>query len=163
MLVVPMKKSLKQKIRENNLATIRHMNVVRDLMYKVIEAILERYDSHDKSKLVTPEAEVFAEFSPELEKVVYGSPEYNELLEKIRPAITHHYANNRHHPEHWPNGVDDMTLIDLLEMLCDWKASTARNKDGNIRKSVEINAKRFQMSEQLTKIFENTVRELFPE
>jgi len=85
------------------------------------------------------------------------------LLEKVNPAIVHHYSKNRHHPEHWPNGIDDMTLIDLVEVLADWKASTAKNKNGNIRKSIEINAKRFNMSPQLTKIFENTVRELFPE
>ena len=84
-------------------------------------------------------------------------------MERVKPAIEHHYANNRHHPEHWPNGIDDMTLLDLVEMLVDWKAATVRNKNGNIRKSVEHNSKRFNMSPQLTKIFENTVRELFQE
>ena len=49
---------------------------------------------------------------------------------KFKPAIDHHYANNRHHPEHWPNGINDMTLMDLIEMLADWKAATARNKNG---------------------------------
>ena len=55
-----------------------------------------------------------------------------------------------------------MTLIDLIEMLCDWKAATVRNKNGNIRKSIEHNADRFKMSPQLKQIFENTVREMFP-
>lgn len=52
--------------------------------------------------------------------------------------------------------VNGMTLVDLVEMFCDWKASSLRHNDGNIRKSVEINAIRFRMSPQLAKILENT-------
>ena len=53
-----------------------------------------------------------------------------------------------------------MTLVDLVEMFCDWKAATQRMHDGNIRKSLEVNRKRFNISDQLTRIFENTVRKL---
>ena len=56
-----------------------------------------------------------------------------------------------------------MTLVDLIEMLADWKAATERNKDGNIRKSIEINSGKYNMSPQLRTIFENTVREYFKE
>jgi hypothetical protein len=45
-------------------------------------------------------------------------------------------------------------------MFCDWKAATMRHNDGDIRKSIEINKKRFKMSEDLAQIFRNTV-ELF--
>lgn len=55
--------------------------------------------------------------------------------------------------------VNNMTLIDLIEMLCDWKAATERNKNGNLQQSLEHNAKKYGMSEQLTKIFQNTIRE----
>ena len=56
--------------------------------------------------------------------------------------------------------VNGMTLIDLLEMFCDWKASSLRHNDGNIRKSIELNAERFSMSPQLRRVFENTVEAL---
>jgi hypothetical protein len=46
-------------------------------------------------------------------------------------------------------------------MLIDWKSSSERHNDGNIRKSLEINAERFNFSPQLTKIFENTIKQLF--
>jgi len=98
-----------------------------------------------------------------LGQTVYGSSEYKQLLVEVKPAIDHHYSKNRHHPEHWPNGVEDMTLVDLIEMLADWKAATERNKDGNIRKSIEINSGKYNMSPQLRTIFENTVREYFKE
>jgi hypothetical protein len=75
----------------------------------------------------------------------------------MRPALEHHYAKNRHHPDHFKNGVDEMNLLDVLEMLLDWKASSERHDDGNIRRSIEINADRFKLSPQLVKLLENTV------
>lgn len=51
-----------------------------------------------------------------------------------------------------------MTLLDLIEMLVDWKASSERHNNGNILKSIEINGNRFGMSPQLIEIFENTAK-----
>ena len=143
--------------------TVKHIQSVRSFLYLMIEELDRRAREHDQSKLESPEAEIFGEYTPELAKTKYGSPEYAALLEKVKPATDNHYAKNRHHPQHWPNGVNDMTLVDLVEMLCDWKAATARNKDGNIRTSIDINQKRFEMSPQLAQIFHNTVREMFRE
>lgn len=152
---------MNDNIIKSNLETIKHIHSVRELLYKMIENLDHRAKVHDQSKLESPEQEIFGETFEELGKTEYGSPEYAALLEKVKPAISHHYANNRHHPEHWPNGINDMTLLDLVEMLCDWRAAAARNKNGNIRKSIEVNAERFNMSPQLKQIFENTVREMF--
>ena len=80
-----------------------------------------------------------------------------QFLKDLKPALDHHYSRNRHHPEFFKHGVSDMNIIDLIEMLCDWKASTFRNCDGNLRKSIEINKERFQMSQQLIDILENSI------
>jgi hypothetical protein len=50
-----------------------------------------------------------------------------------------------------------MNLIDLIEMLCDWKAATLRHKNGDIYESLEINSKRFKYDKQLKNIFKNTI------
>jgi hypothetical protein len=50
-----------------------------------------------------------------------------------------------------------MNLVDIIEMLCDWKAATLRHADGNLLKSIEINKKRFKMSDELESILLNTV------
>jgi hypothetical protein len=50
-----------------------------------------------------------------------------------------------------------MNIIDLVEMLCDWKAATIRHKDGNLKKSIEHNQDRFNVCPQLTKILENSI------
>lgn len=141
--------------------TLTHIAQVKSNINIFVHDMITRGDHHDASKLVEPEMSVFAAHTQKLKGTVYGTPEYDKLLQEVKPAIEHHYANNRHHPEHWPNGVNDMTLIDLLEMLADWKAATQRNQNGNIRKSIEINAARYKMSPQLRTIFENTVREYF--
>jgi hypothetical protein len=54
------------------------------------------------------------------------------------------------------SAVNEMNLLQLVEMFCDWKAATLRHNNGNLRKSIEHNADRFGMAEQLEKIFENT-------
>ena len=58
-------------------------------------------------------------------------------MEAMQSFIEIHYAKNRHHPENHRNGIKDMTLVDLIEMLSDWKAATLRHADGNILKSIE--------------------------
>jgi hypothetical protein len=105
--------------------------------------------------------EVFDEFTPKLKTSTlktstYGSGEYNGYLEAMGDGLKHHYEVNRHHPEHFPNGVDDMTLVDLIEMLADWKAATERHDDGDLAKSLEIQRERLGLSDQLVGILRNT-------
>ncbi len=151
-----MKKLTKLEL-EANQKTLEHIDRVRELL-RICENILrDRGISHDKTKLDSPEVELFSEYTSKLADVTYGSDEYNEFLKELKPALEHHYANNRHHPEKHREGVNDMTLIDVLEMLCDWKASSEQHSDGNILKSIEHNTKRFGLDSQLTKILLNTV------
>jgi hypothetical protein len=78
----------------------------------------------------------------------------------MKPALDHHYDLNHHHPEHFLRGIRGMNLIDIIEMLCDWKAATMRHADGNIYKSIEINQERFNYSYELKEILINTSRYL---
>jgi hypothetical protein len=98
---------------------------------------------HDWSKYRWSEASYFAKTIFDLKHSVYGSEEYKEMLASIQPAIKVHYERNSHHPEHHKNGVQDMTELDKLEMICDWSAAVRRHKDGDIFKSIEINQTRF--------------------
>ncbi len=51
-----------------------------------------------------------------LKAVVLTSPECRQDLLDMGPALHHHYANNRHHPQYSPLGVAGMTLADVIEM-----------------------------------------------
>jgi hypothetical protein len=152
---------LTQEQEACNYHTMRHIEKVRNYLNKVVLNLLSRSARHDQSKLESPEVELFTEFTPKLAATTYGSDEYKQYQKQMGEALQHHYANNSHHPEHYKNGVNDMTLLDLIEMFVDWKAASERHNDGNILKSIEINGQRFEMSPQLIKIFENTAVELF--
>lgn len=143
-----------------NFITMRHIERVRNLLNTVIRELLLRQEKHDQSKLEEPEVALFTEYTPKLADCDYGSPKYQELKAGLKPALDHHYANNRHHPEHHADGIDDMNLIDLIEMLCDWKAASERHNTGNILRSIELNANRFSISPQLTRILGNTAKAL---
>ncbi len=154
--------SLTQDQKATNQDTLRHIERVRNLINLVVIELLKRGELHDQSKLVEPEVIGFTEYTKNLHGSTYGSPEYQQLLKDgLKDTLDHHYANNRHHPEHYKNGIEDMNLIDIIELLLDWKAASERHNNGNIRKSIEINAKRFNMSPQLVTIFENTADLLF--
>lgn len=141
--------------------TLKHVNEVRSNIWKLIQELDKRGQTHDASKFEEPERSIFAKNRPKLAKAEYGSKEYQDLIDESQVAIDHHYSKNRHHPNHWTLGIEDMDLVDIVEMLCDWTAATKRNKNGNIHKSIDVNQERFNISPQLSKIFTNTVNRYF--
>ena len=109
--------------------TREHIERVRKCLALMAEAtsygdeLFERGRIHDASK-----------FGPE-ERIPYvwlteyhrcrrcGEPfEYPEgVAEHTKRAIAHHFAVNRHHPEFHAD-PNDMSDVDLIEMVCDWTA-----------------------------------------
>lgn len=145
-------------IAECQVETIKHIEQVRKYIKIFTDGLTQRGVDHDRVKLESPEVEVFAEYTPKLATSTYGSPEYETFLKEMKPALDHHYANCHHHPEHFTKGINDMNLVDLMEMLADWKAASLRHNNGNILKSIELNAQRFGYDDQLKQIFLNTVK-----
>lgn len=129
---------------ETNLATYEHLEHIRSMLAVFAAALIAR-----------------GEFTPKLKAMTYGSDEYTDCLKAMAPALRHHYACNRHHPEHFTEGISGMNLIDLVEMFIDWKASGKRMADGgDMQKSIDVGAKRFVMDPQLVAIFRNTEADL---
>lgn len=155
--------------------TVRHTKRVGELMMQAVGDLQMRAVLHDESKFSADEFDSFAQETPNLRAMTYGSDEYKAALGRIQPAIQQHYSRNRHHPEHFKckrcpqckaksidieekadhcfacgaHGLDDtfdfgeMNLLDLIEMLADWKAATERHDDGDLRRSIDQNAERF--------------------
>ena len=141
-----------------NAETMRHILTVRTLLGECASTLITRGTEHDRSKLADPEAVMFNEFTRKLAKSEYGSDEYKGFLKEMGPALEHHYAHNRHHPEHFGDeGIGGMNLIDLLEMLCDWKAATLRHETGDIVESLKKNTGRFNIPEPLVRLLANTI------
>jgi hypothetical protein len=141
--------------------TKKHLDKVRDSILTIAGELHKRGLAHDDSKMRTPEVELFDIYTPKLAGCTYGSDEYKQFLLELKPALDHHYAKNRHHPEHFENGIRGMNLVDIVEMFCDWYAATKRHNDGDIMKSIAINQDRFGYSDDLRIIMENTYKDIF--
>jgi hypothetical protein len=140
--------------------TAKHIARVGALMADAIGNLAQRSAAHDLSKYGPEEWPTFARITHDLRGLSYGSEEYRAQLRAHRPAIEHHQTTNSHHPEYHDNGVAGMSLFDLIEMLCDWKAAGERHDDGSISRSIETNTERFDLSPQLVSILDSTAREL---
>lgn len=170
--------------------TQQHIRRVRELLFTAYNNLVARGFDHDKSKLGPVEKPIFDSVTPKLRGLTYGSEEYKASLAEMKPALDHHYAHNSHHPEHFQKAVciicfadypsphngsclycgngtftqeanmAGMSLLDLIEMLCDWKAAGERHADGSITRSLDVNKKRFGISDQLQAILTNTAKEL---
>lgn len=140
--------------------TEEHIRKVQVRLQTICSALTVRAAQHDASKLQEPEKSGFDVLTFKLASLTYGTDEYRAALEEGRPTIAHHYAANDHHPEHWPDGIAGMSLLSIMEMLCDWKAASERTKQGSIAASLVHNKERFGISDQLAQILANTVAEL---
>lgn len=146
---------------DSTLDTLKHIRRVGVILNNMIRILLFKIDCHDSSKLLTPEKEIFDEFTLKLKNSTYGSEEYNNFLKEMKQALDHHYNVNLHHPEHYVFGINDMDLLEILEMFCDWKAASERHTNGNIYESIKINKERFKISDQLEQILINTTKRYF--
>lgn len=137
--------------------TWQHIETVRAWLHRCVLDLLHRGQHHDHSKLTPPELEAFDRMTPGLAETTVGTPEYEDARRQLGTALEHHYRVNSHHPEHWANGVRDMSLLDLLEMVCDWKASGERHNDGgDLHRSIEVMQDRFEYGDELKSILHRT-------
>lgn len=137
--------------------TEAHIEQVDTLLRGVATDLIVRGARHDQSKLQDPEKPIFDQVTGQLAELTYGSDEYKAALTEMGPALEHHYAVNDHHPEHHDGGVGVMNLVQVVEMLCDWIAATRRHDDGDIHRSIDINAARFGYGEELRALLHNSV------
>ena len=143
------------KIYHHKFLVMRFLNIA-------IHDLINRAEDHDSSKFEEDEFPKLVAITEEFKPHPFGTPENAALREKYKDVFAIHQKKerNRHHPEHYPNGIEDMTLMDVLEMLCDWKAATLKQHEaGNsIEKSIEMMAEKYKISPQLVKILVNTAR-----
>lgn len=142
--------------------TMAHIAKVRNYLYQTSDNLVDRGQVHDQSKLESVEKPGFDRVVGALEGLTYPSDEYRDALKAadLKPTLEHHYANNRHHPEHYPNGINDMTWPDIEEMMCDWKAASERMLNGgDFAASMVHNRQRFEIDNQLFGIMVNSCKE----
>jgi hypothetical protein len=85
--------------------------------------LVERGKIHDASKFGPEERVPYIWLTEHHRRRRSGElPAYPPgVAEAVRRAVEHHLTTNRHHPEFHAR-PDDMTEVDLAEMVCDWTA-----------------------------------------
>ena len=92
-----------------------HKRKVEYWMRRFWESMKRRAPAHDNSKLDNPvEKATFDQWSPVIRQATFGTDEYKTALDSMGAGLDLHYKANRHHPEHYSNGVNDMTIIDFV-------------------------------------------------
>jgi len=138
-----------------------HIAVIQKVMNVLIADLEKRKRDHDKSKLSEPEKSCYDKYIPLLKDTPFGTKEYVEVRNAMeKDGLAHHFKVNRHHPEHFENGINDMTLVDIVEMFSDWYAASTRSDTG-FEAGLKFNRKKFGMNQQLYQIFHNTYKEYF--
>lgn len=97
---------------DSKVDTLLHIKRVAELLTEASVELIKRANVHDNSKLDSPEKELFDEYTPKLKDCTYGSDEYNGFLKELGVALTHHYENNTHHPEHYDRWWCNMCGMD---------------------------------------------------
>ncbi len=144
-------------IDEAKAVTKKHIQRVRDLMADMCGELRSRAMDHDRSKFEQVELLPLADMQELIAKegqAPYGTDEYKRRTALLGPMIKHHHENNTHHPEHYPNGIAGFDVLDLLEMVCDWKAASERGGDDAVNLSYSI--EKFGIEPQLASILANT-------
>lgn len=132
-----------------------HIAQVRGLILAATGDLLRRAHEHDASKVDGEERALFDEITPELRRHEYGTPEYKAAAKKARAHVTN--PANDHHPECHADGIHGMHIGQVLEMCCDWIAASRRNPNGDVLRSLDLNAERFGYGAEMAGLIRRTV------
>lgn len=139
--------------------TKKHAKVIQRVSKPLIDDLISRFENHDKSKLSSPELECYNKYVPVLKTVNYGTPAYFEIRQNmLDEGLRHHYEMNRHHPEHFKNGIEGMTLVDIFEFFCDTYVDSL-DSDNSYEKEFNKSCEKYHINGTLKKILLNTYEE----
>ena len=133
-----------------------HISRVRKHMNTFVQLLLKRAINHDKSKLEEPELSWWKEMDKE-PRYPYGSEEHKQKIKRWDKVFKHHYKYNRHHPEHYEYGVSEMTLVDIVEMMCDWLGYKDTIAISEALKVCDEQMKRYDIPDDIRQIIFNTL------
>ena len=137
-----------------------HRENVRHVWEMVRMIMEEKIQVHDNSKYMSPERECYDKYIPMLRETKYGTAEYYEVRKKMaEEGLNYHYSANRHHPEHFANGIEGMDLFDFLEHVIDCYAASMVS-DISYKDGIDSNANRFGYPPELVSILKNTAKRL---
>lgn len=150
---------MSEELRNRHLVNA-HIAMVQLAIHECIGLLLDRCIHHDESKFSDHELPLLNSKSS-LDNLDISSEEYREALAEIDIAVQHHYMSNDHHPEFYENGMNGMSLLAMIEMLCDWKVASCARDDGSLEDSIEyLCGERYKTNPVIRGLLMNTAKEL---
>lgn len=130
---------------------IRHTRQIQAILFRLAFKLSMRGILHDQSKFRPDELAGFVEINEVARTQSFMSGKYKQTLN--HPALALHYNRNSHHPEHSPDGLASMTLIDLIEMVADWRAAFLVRRESGVESmewadSLQVQRRRFNMNDE---------------
>lgn len=141
-------------------SVLQHKKTVKERLLFLADELYKRAYNHDDSKLQLPELQWLIDMDKE-PRYAYGTPEYFDKMKRWDKFFKSHYKNNRHHPDHFPNGINDMNLADLCEYIVDIISYYKELHVNVALDTVNKQQQRFGFDEQITQILKNTLMEYF--
>lgn len=124
-----------------------HKLQVASYLSRFADEVKNRALEHDASKLSNDEFSGFVQINRIAREHKYGSSEYMKSIKETN-AVELHYRGNLHHPEHYQNGIENMTLFDIIEMVADWRAACETYGQSYLKDSLAIHTKRFDLQDK---------------
>lgn len=137
---------------------VQHRYYVHFFVTKLIEELLLRANLHDISKLTSEEFDGFAKSIYYLKGPWGQEARPPEILKRLKQSLVTHYAYNDHHPEYFQNGMKDMDLIQMLELIVDWRAAMIGQGNHDIEETLRVGQERFKYPDYVKDILRNTFK-----
>jgi len=127
---------LKKRTKDHIDGVVRHMKALEGFDDFSADELDERAREHDKDKYADSDLVLPYIWVTEYHRVnnSEGSvdDELQEMYDLANKATGKHVKQNLHHPEAHA-ALDDMTPLDLAEMVCDWSAMAEEMDEGSAR------------------------------
>ncbi|EAS02911.1 hypothetical protein TTHERM_00492640 (macronuclear) [Tetrahymena thermophila SB210] len=151
-----------------NIRTAEHINRVKNNMILMegyqnldIQSLIKRGEIHDQSKLAEPERQGYIWLTwwhyCKKQGINFDYPEGAQDL--VQLSVDHHLKSNLHHPECHQKS-NDMSWLDIVEMVCDWTAMSQEYNQGSCLSYVQQNIQKWHFNEQKTKDIFDTISEI---
>lgn len=137
------------------LETKKHIEQVQQCLKDICSKLQLRSYDHDMSRYRRPGSLKFREVYSELKETEGNDEIHLSILEKLRILREKYFKTCRYCPESHDNNVSEMNLVDLLELLSDWKADSS-----DLKKTIIENQKKYKYTDELMNVLLNTAKYL---
>ena len=140
------------------LTILRHQTLVRRYLLELAHRLEQRALIHDLSKLQLDEFTGFVEIQRVAREHRLDSPEYKASIQS--DVVNLHLSRNSHHPEFHHGGIKDMPLLDLIEMVIDWRAASETYGRTTMAESLPMQKERFKMTDEQYRLIQLITEEI---